>query len=497
MAVRSLDLADLIIQSANARGLEAAATVEKPKPQEDPDSPGSTLSGVELPEARARCEKHAAVASSNGCVYGLPYWKHSTWRGELRDLATVPDDCRCGTPKSRRLTIRGKTRSRDSAKYPLSLCKTHARLVVDAWERNLPLEWAAWEATRMRSSSLPPPAGAAKGLRPSALPLAVASSTYASRTAASPPQISKKTQREQENRSYVGGMRNPTHAVSKIRGLLGLGPRVVDTFESFVKENPETLDIGKNFGAKNYKGPSTELVRNYRDTLRRDLGAPAELKPGREFSRARCARASCHAPATRVCEVCGNWYCEGCTIVEPVDPRRCLCLQCFSDEISVVQQTDFAPGPEATDGETAIVGRAWGAASSDGVASDCNAATMPRSRAAGGRPCHPRQHRQLGRRGESRGLPSPSEQGRPRRSRPPGLSVLGPAQAPRVPGMRRTGLYPRMQRVPRPLLLGLHQLARHLLHVRRRVPRRVPGDGSAVGASSTGTWPRGFSARVP
>jgi hypothetical protein len=151
-------------------------------------------------------------------------------------------------------------------------------------------------------------------------------------------------------------MRNPTHAVAKIRGLLVLGRRVVDTFENFVKENPETLDIGKNFGTKNYKGPSTELARNCRDTLRRDLGAPAELKPGREFSRARCARASCHALATRVCEVCGNWYCEGCTTVEPVDPRRCLCLQCFSDVNPVVQQTDFAPGPEATDGEAANPG---------------------------------------------------------------------------------------------------------------------------------------------
>ena len=105
MAMRSLDLADLIIQSANGRGLETVATLENPEPREDPDPPGSTSSGFELPEARAWCEKHAAVASFNSCIYGLPYWKRSTWRGELRDLATLSGDCRCGIPRSRHLTI--------------------------------------------------------------------------------------------------------------------------------------------------------------------------------------------------------------------------------------------------------------------------------------------------------------------------------------------------------------------------------------------------------
>ena len=48
-------------------------------------------------------------------------------------------------------------------------------------------------------------------------------------------------QREQKNCSYVGGVRNPSHAVAKNRGPRILGRKVVDTFESFVKENPETL----------------------------------------------------------------------------------------------------------------------------------------------------------------------------------------------------------------------------------------------------------------
>ena len=43
-------------------------------------------------------------------------------------------------------------------------------------------------------------------------------------------------------------------------------------------------------------------------------------------------------------------------MVEPVDPRRCLCWQCFLDENPVVQQTDFAPSPDATDGEAANPG---------------------------------------------------------------------------------------------------------------------------------------------
>ena len=49
-------------------------------------------------------------------------------------------------------------------------------------------------------------------------------------------------------------MRNPTHAVAKIRGLLVLGRRVADTFESFVKENPETPDTGKELRCEELQG---------------------------------------------------------------------------------------------------------------------------------------------------------------------------------------------------------------------------------------------------
>ena len=115
MVARSRDLADLVIQSANTRGLEAAATLENLEPREDSDLPGSTSSGFGLPEVRAWCEKHAAVAPLNSRAYGLPYWKRSTWHGELRDPATLPGDRRGGIPRSQHLIIRSKARSRNSA----------------------------------------------------------------------------------------------------------------------------------------------------------------------------------------------------------------------------------------------------------------------------------------------------------------------------------------------------------------------------------------------
>ena len=127
MAVRSLDLANPIIQSANARGREAVAPLEGPEPREDPDPPGSTPSGFELPGARAWREKHAAVASFSSGIYGHPYWKRRTWRRELRDRATLSGDCRRSIPRSRHLTARGKVRSRDPAKHPL-LRETYAKL---------------------------------------------------------------------------------------------------------------------------------------------------------------------------------------------------------------------------------------------------------------------------------------------------------------------------------------------------------------------------------
>ena len=116
MVERGLDLTDPITQSANGRGLETVDTLGNLKPREDSDPSVSTSSGFKLPEARAWGEKYAAVASFNSCIYGLPYWKRSTWRGELSDRATLTGDCRCGIPRSRHLTIRGKARSRESAK---------------------------------------------------------------------------------------------------------------------------------------------------------------------------------------------------------------------------------------------------------------------------------------------------------------------------------------------------------------------------------------------
>ena len=45
---RSLDPADLTSQSANAREVEAAITLENPEPREDSDPPGSASTGSEI-----------------------------------------------------------------------------------------------------------------------------------------------------------------------------------------------------------------------------------------------------------------------------------------------------------------------------------------------------------------------------------------------------------------------------------------------------------------
>ena len=146
-------------------------------------------------------------------------------------------------------------------------------------------EWTTWKSADTVTAPPPSFAGQSPLQRPSAtLPLAVAASGGTPSTDL-PHQVSKKAIREQEHWNHVGGMRKPTHAVAKYRGVMILGRQVVHAFEKFEKEKPSTLGIGRHFGAKDYNGPDSGLVQNYRGILRRALEAPTGLKPGRELGR--------------------------------------------------------------------------------------------------------------------------------------------------------------------------------------------------------------------
>lgn len=79
---------------------------------------------------------------------------------------------------------------------------------------------------------------------------------------------------------------------------------------------------------------------------------PPEFK---NLSRARCASIACRALVTHMCEGCRGWFCEGCTIVEPVESRRRLCPVCFERDNPIAQ--DPSNADNATDRKQDILRR--------------------------------------------------------------------------------------------------------------------------------------------
>ena len=87
---------------------------------------------------------------------------------------------------------------------------------------------------------------------------------------------SKKARREWENKKVIGGMRNPNRPCDFLPSLRSVGAKLKEAFAKFAETCPEVFKVGELYGRKDYSGPPTRLVENFRSLLRDELGAEPE-----------------------------------------------------------------------------------------------------------------------------------------------------------------------------------------------------------------------------
>ena len=97
------------------------------------------------------------------------------------------------------------------------------------------------------------------------------------------PRDSLRARKAAEDDEFLGGMRNPTQAVTRVKGLASMGAKVSNMYLKFEQRHPEAKQVGELYGNKHYSGPSKELVRKFAAELRQVVQAKPELKPACEF----------------------------------------------------------------------------------------------------------------------------------------------------------------------------------------------------------------------
>ena len=247
------------MQSQRLRQVPDVGTMENP-PGSDSKAEGPAWT---LPEFLDFADKKMKTTEAcfNTCAYQMKervrWFKPAKFGGLLAGLASLSRTCRC--PQGfKHETLVGKQRTARAAKYPWELCLAYAELVVKTFKTTINLEWwrhvestkkkevnelqKNWASSKLRSTSGPPmDDDTITNFRQ----MKRAWGGLDSLADKLPEQIhpSKKQRREEENRSYLGGMRNPQLAVSRMKVLSEAGQDVYRLWRSFSKDNPKAVEV--------------------------------------------------------------------------------------------------------------------------------------------------------------------------------------------------------------------------------------------------------------
>ena len=262
MACQSAEILDAISRSGSDT-FERPVTIENP-PETDHPEAGSAYC---LPEIVAWVDREGTeFADFNNCIYAnpnlgeQPYKKPQRFVGRLRGLSSLSGTCKCGKdfihPK-----VVGVKASRDSASYPVALCTEYARLVVKTWKgRRQPndiepppftpqtprvIQEAEWEGGE----------GKFGGLRQ---------------------QVSKKAQRDLENKEAIGGLRRPIWSLERVPGLRSVGQAVSNLFDEYVRENQEAARAAEAYGSEGFQ---IRHVEGWKRRLDDHFGVDTEASP--------------------------------------------------------------------------------------------------------------------------------------------------------------------------------------------------------------------------
>eukprot|EP00435_Cladocopium_sp_Y103_P029157 s2227_g7.t1 len=276
MATKSLHLMEKQILSQRNRRVPQAATVENPPGDED----GPAGSAWLLQEVRETLETTGSgIADFNTCRYmdtKERFFKPGRWAGRLERLESLAQVCRCPA-WVKHVPVTGKSTTLKAGIYPDKLCQEVAKLYVAAWKRTLELEFWRWklvlkaeEVSSLKAGWLKNEEKKISERQRTMGPRRIGHVDEEYKTAEdntatvamdpekeSAPSSSvgdpKRLKREAENEFCIGGMRNPLDAVKKLWKVKNTGKRIRLAWEEFVKERPEALKLGEEYGSREAK----------------------------------------------------------------------------------------------------------------------------------------------------------------------------------------------------------------------------------------------------
>ena len=261
MAVRSAMIINEVIQSQRRRAVPSVGTLENPPGSET----GEEGPAWALPELMSfERDLGTTTALFNTCAYQTKlrykWFKPGRFTGCLADLDRLSKKCTC-PGWSRHQALIGKNMTSRAAEYPEELCKAYAALVVKTFKTTIQMEW--WRSVLRKKKEEVSDAQlrwlASKAKRQ--LPPVTTQDLSASRRVWMADNVdasegpsdgpSKKKRREGENEHYVGGMRNPAKAVSRLSKLAETGKDIRRLWTRFLREYPQAVETAEEYGSEN------------------------------------------------------------------------------------------------------------------------------------------------------------------------------------------------------------------------------------------------------
>lgn len=263
LAVRSGLVIAEGVMAQRKRAVPTVGTLENPSGSETREEGPAW----ELPELKDFVERlEAATATFNTCAYQNKekdrWFKPGRITGCLAELTSLSRKCTCPSGVKHQSLI-GKALTARVAEHPEKLTKVYAVLVAKAFKTTLQMEWwrhqlrvkqekvsAAqknWIASKMKKQVPPTSLGDLASSKRSWTAENVDEDVVPSDGP------SKRKRKEGENMHFVGGMRNPAKAVSRLHKLGEAGHDVRRLWMRFVRDHPEALEAASSYGSENCK----------------------------------------------------------------------------------------------------------------------------------------------------------------------------------------------------------------------------------------------------
>eukprot|EP00435_Cladocopium_sp_Y103_P017963 s5122_g4.t1 len=258
LAIRSVQFTSDVLQSQRLRAVPDCGTLENPPGSEDQREGPAWM----LPELVNFMRQFGGeTADYNTCGFQQKertrWWKPGRFGGKLTGMQLLVRKCNC--PKFfRHEPLIGKEKTSRAAEYPAELCLEYAKLLMKNFNTVLELEWwrhqqatkesqlnevkEKWaQSKNRRIISKPVPDDVMKDIR--GCKRAWDAEDVDRDLFPLPARPSKRARREEENRAYLGGMRNPKLALRKLTVLKEAGQDIHRLWTNFVKDMPEALEV--------------------------------------------------------------------------------------------------------------------------------------------------------------------------------------------------------------------------------------------------------------